>query len=86
MSRDMSFVHKPITDRSEGEAFIALLLANKLLFHFEDDVHDIIWGETDEAPTYVELCAMDKRRNELYTLEWGEHECPIGYALHIMDL
>ena len=85
MSRDMSFVHRPITNRQEGEAFIALLQANGLMFHFEDDVHDIIWGETGEAPSFTELCAMDARRNELYELDWGEHECPIGFALTLMD-
>lgn len=83
---DLIFLAKPITDRAEGEAFIALLHANSLMFHFEDDVHDIIWGELAEAPTYSQLCLLDQRRDELYELEWDEYECPIGYALHIMKL
>lgn len=83
--RDMSFVHRPITDRASGEAFIALLHANRLMFHFEDDVHDIEWGEVAEAPSYVELCALDARRRELYALDWEEHVCPIGFALSLMD-
>jgi len=86
MSR--SWIFKPITTREEGEAFIALLHANSLMFHFEDDVWDILWGEAADAPTDVEIAALDLRRNELYEgqFDWGEHECPIGYALHIMGL
>lgn len=82
MSR--AFIHKPITNRQEGEAFIALLLAEGLMFHFEDDVHDVLWAEGN-APTYPELCAIDQRRNELYELDWGGHECPIGFALTLMQ-
>lgn len=85
---DRSFIFKPITTREEGEEFIALLHANSLMFHFEDDVWDIIWGELANAPSDVEIAALDSRRNELYEgdFDWGEHECPIGYALYIMGL
>jgi len=82
MSR--AFIHKLITDRQEGESFIALLLAEGLMFHFEDDVHDVLWS-AGNAPTGPELDALDARRNELYQLDWGGHECPIGFALTLMQ-
>ena len=84
MSRDMSFVHRPITDRKQGEGFVALLNANGLLFHFEDDVHDIVWAS--DPPSHVELCAISARVDELYELDWSDHGgCPIGFALTLMD-
>lgn len=85
---DRTFLSTPITTQSEAEAFIAILHANSMMFHFEDDVFDIIWGELAELPNNEELVLLDQRRNELYEgeFDWGEHECPIGYALHIMGL
>jgi len=63
-------------------AFIEALDANGLLFHFEDDVRDCLWGVelTDE-----DLDILSSQRDALYAddFEWGEFECPIGYALHV---
>lgn len=82
MAREM--IHRPITTLDEAKAFVQFLQDEGLMFHFEDDVHDIIWGGSSEAPTHEELVQMDLRRDELYGFEWGEFECPIGYALHVM--
>lgn len=85
---DLTFLSTPIATRDEGEVFIAMLIAHNWLFHFEDDVFDIIWGDAPNAPSDNQLVQMDERRNELYEgeFDWEEHDCPIGYALHLMHL
>lgn len=83
---DLSFILKPITNRGEANTFITLLCANNMLFHFEDDVDDILWGEAAPHLIREELDALKLRVDELYSddLDWGEHDCPIGYALEVM--
>lgn len=82
MAREL--IHRPIATLDEAKAFVQFLQDEGLMFHFEDDVHDVLWAEGN-APTYPELCAIDQRRNELYELDWGGHECPIGFALTLMQ-
>lgn len=74
---------KPITTLAEARAFIEVLHRNGDLFHFEDDVRDIMWRADKSAE---EIDAIDARRNELYSLDWPEDDggCPIGYALQVM--
>ena len=80
---DLSFLSQPLTSRPAAETFIRRLNESGLMFHFEDDVHDIMWIGVE--PTFEQLVDLNCRRNELYTFEWNEFECPIGYALHVME-
>lgn len=84
MERDLSFLNQPLETKKQAENFIRALQVHGLSFHFDDDVHDIIWGV--EPPTYSELCAMDQRRKELYNFDWGSLECPIGFALKLLGV
>jgi hypothetical protein len=75
-------MHWPITDITGAKAFCDDLIAHDLVFHFEDSPDTIVKGIAgerlfDDAQAKI----MAKRVRELYALEWGAHECPIGYVL-----
>lgn len=81
---------KPITSLDEGKAFIEALHASGNLFHFEDSPEDCgntIDGVWVPSWTPEEAAMLSDRRDELYDLDWAPagHECPIGYALEVMD-
>lgn len=82
----------PITDLAGGKAWIEALYAADLLFHFEDspeNIHNYAPGYVDHGRTFTdEQCPLIRQRvAELYDLDWSPagHECPIGYALEVMD-
>ena len=78
----------PITTIEEAKAFIENLNAADMLFHFEDSPETIISGKTGVELFTAEECPMVRVRvGELYDLDWSVsgHECPIGYALEVMD-
>lgn len=76
----------PVTSLDEGKAWIAELTRLDLMFHFEDSPDTIIRGATG-APLFTdpEAAIVAARVAELYELDWGMHECPIGYALDISE-
>lgn len=73
-----------IEDRPSAEAWIKALGAAELMFHFEDDPSDISWGNGWE-PTPAEVALLKHQVARLYEQEWGDLECPIGYALLVLD-
>jgi len=87
---DLAIFRKAITDLPTAKAFVDMLHRNGLMFHFEDDVFDIIWGgeiTNGPVPNVVDLMRLDKRRNELYQphIDWShDGDCPIGFALICM--
>lgn len=70
----------PIKNIAAGKAWIEALDAAGMSFHFEDSPETIINGIKG-------VPLVRQRVSELYALDWSEagHECPIGYALEVMD-
>lgn len=78
---------KPLKTIEDAKAYVEALHAEGQMFHFEDDPDTIIEGKTGKYLfDYVTAAHVSARIEELYSFkwEWGEHECPIGYALHVM--
>jgi len=78
----------PINTIEEAKTFIENLHAADMMFHFEDSPENIISGATGGDLFTAEECPMVRARvGELYELDWSVagHECPIGYALEVMD-
>lgn len=81
-----AIIAAPIETIEQGKAWIEALHAADCLFHFEDSPADII-DEKDEPLFSPEQAALiGNQVDALYALEWGEWECPIGYALHVLGL
>ncbi len=80
----------PIATIADAKAFIEALHAAGLMFHFEDSPESIgntVNGEWVRSFTDEQAEELTERVAELYDLDWsvvGE-ECPIGYALTIME-
>jgi hypothetical protein len=82
---DFSAALRTVTD---GKAFIEALHASDMLFHFEDNPENIIKGRNGEPLfTRIESKQVRQRVAELYAMDWATvgHECPIGYALEVME-
>jgi len=45
----------------------------------------IDYATGERAFTDEEAEQLVKRVDEMYALEWGEYECPIGYLLHLRE-
>lgn len=80
---------KPITNLDEAKAWLKELYEAGKDFHLEDDPRDIcdMSSEGHERVfTDEEAEDVDKRRHELYSLDWSQvgHKCPIGYLLELM--
>jgi len=78
-----------ITNLAEGKAYIKWLCESGNSYHLEDDAADI--GNFIEAGIFVptfnpdDAAEYNARAEELYGLDWGEHDCPIGYMLLVLD-
>lgn len=77
---------KPILNLSQGKAWIEGLCAAGKSFHLEDDPAHIT-GVDDSTPffTPAQAAVIRDRVAELYALDWGELECPIGYLLDVEE-
>lgn len=82
----------PISNRTEGEAFIEALHNLGLMYHFDDDAVDCLHGTTvDGAPLTSEsdARAIGLKVSACYDA-WEasgadmRHDCPIGHALKAM--
>ena len=83
---NVKFLNAPLTTETQAKAWIEELVVQDKMFHFDDDPRTIIDVKTSERTfTDEEADSLTKRVNELYNFDWGEYECPIGYALHIME-
>lgn len=67
---------------NEAKAFINQLQDDGLLYHFEDTAKDCLEDKT----SYGRICRIQRAMDEIYCadLDWGEHECPIGYAINLI--
>ena len=57
-----------------------------MMFHFEDDPASIICGADGTKPLFTaeQSTQIRERVSELYTFDWGDLECPIGFALTLL--
>lgn len=73
-----------LATRGEAMLFIQELQEAGLMFHFEDDPDTIINGRTGHMLfTEEEADLVRERMNEIYSFDWADYDCPIGYALSI---
>jgi|TARA_R110001583_G_scaffold11711_1_gene52655 hypothetical protein len=77
----------------QAKAWIEKLVDAGKEFHFDDDPHEVIdYGKRDEHGVCARVFTDDeadlicKRLDEMAGMDWGEHECPIGYVLHLQEV
>lgn len=76
----------PITTLAEAKAWITALSEMDKMFHLEDDPDgtiDIRTGAATFTPDEVPL--VRARVAEIYSFDWAEHECPLGYHLDVTE-
>lgn len=73
--------HYKVTCQLEAEAFLDTLIDVNLVFHPEDDAHDIIWETTSPAPTPEQCDHLNRVMGEIYAATRGTEFCPCGYIL-----
>lgn len=72
-----------ITNLEQAQSFIDQLAAKNHLYHFDDNPIEALKGVVSS-----EIASMyGARIQEVYglNLNWGEYECPIGYALESLN-
>lgn len=71
---------------AEAKTFLSVLHREGKMFHLEDSPEDIINVRTGELIFTPEQCAQVRERvRECYRFNWGDYECPIGYALELIN-
>jgi len=76
-----NFYSRPITNLEEGQTYLRALHGAELMYHLEDDATDIMWSDGDVTDGMMQ--AFNDRSEELYELDWGKFECPIGFVCSI---
>lgn len=72
----------PINCIADAERYIRALAHGDKSFHFEDDPATIVDTKSGEPIfTATEAADVSSRVAEMYRLEWGKRECPIGFLL-----
>ena len=68
----------------EAKEFLRTLWNDGLMYHLDDDAVDCLRNAT----TPQKAKAIQKAVDEIYEakLDWGIHDCPIGYCLHLMAM
>lgn len=80
-----AFLRMPISvDLASARRWLSALVDNGCDFHLEDDPYDIYAG-TERLFTDEEAEIVRCRQQSLYSFEWGEHVCPIGYMLSLCE-
>jgi len=75
-----------VTTTEQAKQWIADLIELDLLFHFEDSPREIINIKTGERTfTDAEAQQISARLDEIYGFNFGNAECPIGYALDLTE-
>jgi len=69
---------------TEAKEFLRTLWNDGLMYHLDDDAEDCLRNAT----TPQKAKAIQKTVDEIYEaeLDWGIHDCPIGYCLHLMAM
>ena len=65
----------------KAKDYIFKLHKNNLAFHFDDGAVDCLYK--NNVCSLKEAKRIDRNLDEIYKadLDWGEHNCPIGYLL-----
>ena len=80
------FLNTPLTTEGQARSWIDELITQDKMFHFDDDPKTVIDVKTSERTfSDEEADSLSQRVSELYNFEWEKYECPIGYALHVME-
>ena len=75
-----------IKNINHAKGYISALVAAGKDFHFDDDPADVIdYGTGERVFTDEEAKEVCNRLDEMADLDWDEHECPIGYVLHLQE-
>lgn len=86
-----AMINMPVTNREEAGAFLIVLVALDLDYHFDDGAVDCLHGTLINGVPLVTLeqaVAIDNKVAECYTA-WEAsgadlmHDCPIGYVLEL---
>tara|TARA_R100000808_G_C2082627_1_gene105960 strand:- start:255 stop:749 length:495 start_codon:yes stop_codon:yes gene_type:complete len=76
-----------ITSIENARGYIEALVAAGKDFHFDDDPHEVIdYGTGKRVFTDEEAKTVRQRLDEMADLDWGAHECPLGYVLHLREV
>ena len=67
----------------EAKDFLAKLENEGLMYHLDDDAVDCLSQVT--SPERAEQ--IQKTVDAIYSakLDWGKHECPIGFSIHLTN-
>lgn len=74
-----------IDDLVSAKAWIRGLLAAGLDFHFEDSPETVV-NDSGRVFTDEECPTLRAQVEHLYSFEWDDYECPIGYMLAVHKL
>jgi len=75
-----------ILTRLDGMAYVRSLFEAGQEFHFEDDPAEVIHVHSGARLFPDEIAAFVRRRvTEMYSIDWGAHECPNGFALTLTE-
>lgn len=75
---------RAIEDRKTAEDWIRALHAEGLLFHFHDSPETVLWADGWDM-SEAEGKLLSKQVACCYEQEWGDLECPIGFALTVLN-
>lgn len=79
----MKFLNKQIKTKQDIKNYIDNLVANNMMYHFEDDAKDILSrasGFTKPAFTPEQCELLDKRSNEMLSVDYDytfEYSCKV---------
>ena len=78
----VDFVKSKMT-LEQAKSFINQLGKQNLIYHFDEDAVECLMGSI----TLERAKEIQKTVNEIYEadLDWGEHDCPIGYCLYVLE-
>ena len=83
-----------IQNIDEAKQYVDWLITTDKFFHLEDDPATIfetlhydngVITTGNRTFTDREATLVSERVNEMYALQWGAYECPIGYYLAQME-
>ena len=71
---------------AKAKNFIKELYKNNLMFHFDDGAFESLYK--NDLVTLEKANEIDSTLDDIYEadLDWGEHKCPIGYAIYLEGL
>ncbi len=78
----------PILDLAAAKKWIEDLHVADMLFHFEDSaptIGNMVNGEWVRLFSDEDAKIVDAQVEAIYGFDFGEYECPIGYALSLSD-